>query len=140
MDPGIDISTDPARLDVGLIHRYLSEESYWAKGRSRDVVERSLAGSMVFGAYTREGEMVGFTRVVTDRATFAWICDVFVVDDHRGGGIGKALVAAVCDHRDLRDIKRMLLATSDAHALYAPFGFAPLGDPERWMARIGPTP
>jgi GNAT superfamily N-acetyltransferase len=135
---GYEISTDPSRLDLGLMHRYLSEESYWAKGRTFEVVRTSVANSLNFGAYNVEGEMVGAARVVTDRATFAWLCDVFVVEGHRGNGLGVALVEAVASHPDLRDIKRMVLATGDAHGLYARFGFEPLAEgPARWMVRLG---
>jgi GNAT superfamily N-acetyltransferase len=135
---GYLISTDPALVDVDLFHRWIAEESYWAAGRSRAVVESSLQGSMVFGAYTTEGDLVGAARVVTDRATFAWLCDVFVLEPHRGAGLGKALVAAVVDHPDLRDLQRIVLATADAHALYTQFGFEPLPAPERFMVRSRP--
>jgi GNAT superfamily N-acetyltransferase len=132
------VSDDPARLDRDLVHRWLADESYWATGRTRDTVDRSLDhGSIVFGAYAPDGTMVGSARVVTDRATFGWLCDVFVVDAHRGRGIGRALVKAAVDHPDLHGIKRFVLATADAHGLYAHEGFEPLDRPERWMIRRG---
>lgn len=133
------ISDDPGRLDLEVIHAWLREHSYWAKGRTRETVERSIAHSIVFGAYDPTGGMVGSARVVTDRATFGWLCDVFVVDAHRGRGIGKALVAAAVDHPDLTALKRFALATADAHDLYRQYGFEVLSAPERWMIREGPT-
>lgn len=129
------ISTDPARFDVGVFHRYLSEESYWARGRAREATERAVANSIVFGVYAPTGEMVGAARVVTDRATFGWLCDVFVLEAHRGDGLGKALIAAVTGHPQLASLRRLMLATADAHGLYAQHGFQPLTAPERWMER-----
>jgi GNAT superfamily N-acetyltransferase len=133
------ISTDPNRLDLDLIRRWLDEESYWARGRTRETVEMAVAHSLNFGAYTEYGEMVGGARVVTDFATFAWLCDVFVVTTHRGTGLGKALVEAATQHPRLREIKRFALATADAHDLYRQFGFTDLDHPERWMMRRGST-
>ena len=130
----IEISTDPARLDVEAIHAFLAE-SYWAAGRTRAVVERSLAASLCFGAYDG-ARQVGLARVVTDRATFAYLCDVYVVDSHRGGGIGKRLMQAVVAHPDLHGLRRFHLVTRDAHGLYERFGFAPLAQPERHMERM----
>jgi GNAT superfamily N-acetyltransferase len=117
------------------VHRFLSEVSYWARGRSLDAVERSLAGSVVIGAYTPDGTQAGLARVVTDGATFAWLCDVFVLPAHRGHGLGKRLVAAALAHPDVAGVGRVMLKTDDAHGLYAPYGFRPVGDPERWMER-----
>ncbi len=127
------VSTDPARLDRDLIHAWLSRESYWAAGIPRDVLERGIANSLNFGAYEGRAQ-VGYARVVTDRATFAWLCDVFVHPDHRGKGVSRLLLAAVMAHPDLAGLRNFLLATRDAHGLYARFGFAPLGEPGRWMA------
>lgn len=132
------ISTDNARLDVGLIHRWLSETSYWAKGVQRDVVERSLANSLNFAVYHKSEGQVGFARVITDRATFAYLADVFVLEAHRGKGLSKQLMAAVVAHPELRNLRRWLLATWDAHGLYAQFGFKPLERPERIMERVDP--
>jgi len=126
-----EISTDPARLDLDLTHRFLSEQAYWSPGVRRDVVERAIAGSIVFGIY-RDGSQVGMARVVSDKATFAWLCDVFVVAEERGNGLGKWLMECVKSHPDLQGLRRWLLATSDAHGLYAQFGFAPV-DPGRFM-------
>jgi GNAT superfamily N-acetyltransferase len=131
------ISTDPAELDLDWLVPALSERAYWALGRSRSVVERSVAHSLCFGAYV-DGRQVGFARVVTDEATFAWICDVFVDESVRGRGVGKRLMAAIVDEPRLRRLRRMMLATKDAHGLYAGFGFEPLGEPEKWMIRSAP--
>ncbi len=133
------ISTDPARFDVDVFHRYLSEESYWARGRLRETTDTAVANSMVFGAYADDGEMVGAARVVTDRITFSWLCDVFVLDAHRGRGLGRALVDAVMNHPDLAAVKRTMLATNDAHELYRSYGFEPLDRPQRWMFRSNPV-
>lgn len=135
---GFEISTDKSRLDVAAIHRWISERSYWAQGRPRAVVERAIENSLCFGAYDDGGRMAGFARVVTDYATFAWLCDVFVLDEHRGRGIGKRLVEAVVEHPDLRGLRRIVLATKDAHELYRRYGgFVDLPMPERWMVRHG---
>jgi len=130
----VEISTDPDRLDVDLIHHFLSEHSYWARGRPLEVMRRAIANSICFGAY-QDGRQVGFARVVTDRATFAWLADVFVVEEERGRGVGKALLAAVMEHPELQGLRRMFLATRDAHGLYAQFGFQPLDDQSRFMVR-----
>src|SRR5687768_12244904 len=128
-----DISTDPDRLDLDRVVEFLTRDSYWAQGRSREVIERSFKHSLCFGVY-RGTEQAGFARVVTDRAVFAYLCDVFVFPEHRGHGLGKALVQAIVDHPDLQGLRWLLLATHDAHGLYAQFGFAPLQNPERFMA------
>lgn len=131
---GYTISTDKTRLDTGLIHRFLSEESYWAQGRPLELVQRSLANSLCFGVYAAGGQQVGFARVVTDYTTFAWLCDVFIVRAHRGRSLGKWLVETVIDHPDLAGVWRFVLATSDAHELYRRYGgFETLPSPERWM-------
>lgn len=135
---GYAISTDPRYLDVPLIHRFLSEESYWAEGVPLDVVQRSLGGSIAFGLYQGDplvgtAKQIGFTRVVTDRATFAWICDVFVLEEHRGKGLGEWLIESVLAHPDLQELRQIVLATRDAHELYARFGSEPLNE-ERYMA------
>jgi GNAT superfamily N-acetyltransferase len=135
---GHEISDDPARLDVDLIARWLAEESYWATGRAREVVARSLEHSVNLGLYEPRGAQVAFCRWVTDRATFAWLCDVFVDREARGRGLGTWLVEVAIDHPDVRGLRRQLLATHDAHGLYARFGFTPLGTPERWMERVEP--
>ena len=132
---GYVVSDDPARLDVGAVHRFLSEEAYWSPGIPRDVVERGIAGSIPFGLYAPDGAQAGFARVVTDHATFGFLADVFVLDGHRGRGLGVFLVASALEHPELQGLRRIVLATEDAHDLYARFGFAPLAYPERWMQR-----
>lgn len=127
------ISTDPARLDLDAIYSYLSLESYWARGRPRDQIVRGVENSLPFGAY-RDAAQVGFARVVTDYATFAWLADVYVLESERGNGVGKALVQAVVEHPAVRDLPRVILATVDAHGLYERFGFKPLQRGERFMA------
>ena len=136
---GYTISTDKTRLDIGLIHDFLSEDSYWAQDRPYDVVERSIDHSLCFGVYAGT-EQVGFARVVTDYVTFAWLCDVFVVESHRGQGLGKRLVETVVAHPDLDGIRLFILATRDAHGLYRRYaGFEPLEVPEKWMVRRSAT-
>jgi GNAT superfamily N-acetyltransferase len=129
-----EISTDPARLDRDLIFRYLSEDSYWARGRSRELIERGIDNSVVFGAYLGE-EQVGFARAVTDRATFAWLADVFVLPDHRGHGLGKRLVETALGHPELEGVPRWMLGTADAHELYRRYGFVEVQGETRFMAR-----
>ncbi len=133
-----EIDTDPDRIDVGLVHHWLSTDAFWALGRSRDLVERSMRGSLNFGVYEADGAQVAYARVVTDRATFAWLCDVYVDPAHRGRGLGVRLATAVRDHLAPYGLKRTLLATLDAHELYAKVGFAPVPDPEMFMA-LGST-
>jgi GNAT superfamily N-acetyltransferase len=128
------VSTDQARLDLDVIYGYLSR-SYWAAGRPREIVARSLHGSLCFGLYHGERQ-VGLARVISDRATFAWLCDVFVLEEHRGEGLGVWLIETVLSHPELQGLRRFLLATRDAHELYTRFGFAPLAAPERWMERL----
>lgn len=130
----LEISTDPGRLDVDQIHRWLSEDAYWALGRSREVVERSIAHSLNFGVYD-DGQLVGYARLVTDEATFAWLCDVYVAPGQRGRGVGTALMDAVDERLRGLGVRRAMLATADAHALYARYGFEPVSDAERWMTR-----
>ena len=125
------VSTDPVRIDIESVHRFLSDEAYWSPGVPLDVVRRAIAGSIVFGLYCGS-EQVGLARVVTDRATFAWLCDVYVLKEHRGHGLGKWLMECVKAHPDLQGLRRWLLATRDAHGLYAQFGYEPV-DPERFM-------
>ena len=121
---GYEVSTDPARLDVAVIHRFLSEDSYWCPGVPYDVVERSIAGSIPFGLYAPDGSQAGFARAVTDAATFAWIGDVFVLPEHRGRGLGVFLMEQVLAHPRLQGLRQIALRTADAQGLYARFGFA----------------
>ncbi len=128
------VSTDDALLDVERVHRWLSEDAYWARGRTLETVERSLRHSVNVGAYD-DGEQVGFLRLVTDRATFAWVCDVYVDPAARGLGVGKLLMAEADRLLTTYGVRRAMLATADAHGLYARHGFAPLADVDRWMSR-----
>ncbi|MFI5999584.1 GNAT family N-acetyltransferase [Streptomyces sp. NPDC051366] len=131
---GYELSTDPARLDAELIHRWLSQDAYWALGRSREKQDQAIAGSLNFGVYdTASGAQLGYARVVTDRATFAWLCDVYIDPAVRGKGLGTGLAAAVRDHLAPYGLRRVLLATADAHAVYAKAGFAPMAQPGKWM-------
>jgi GNAT superfamily N-acetyltransferase len=131
------ISTDASRLNISLIHRFLTIESYWAVGRSLEVVQRSIDNSLCFGIY-RGAEQVGFARVVTDFATFAWVADVFLLSEHRGRGLAKWLMEVILGHPELQGFRRWVLATKDAQTLYTQFGFIPLHRPERWMERPDP--
>ncbi|GAA3139928.1 GNAT family N-acetyltransferase [Streptomyces rectiviolaceus] len=132
---GYEMSTDAARLDAARIHRWLSTDAYWAMGRSREKQDRAIAGSLNFGVYdSASGEQVAYARVVTDQATFAWLCDVYVDRSVRGKGFGSALVAAVRDHLEPCGLRRILLATADAHGVYEKVGFSTLEDPAKWMA------
>ncbi|MGZ4815932.1 MAG: GNAT family N-acetyltransferase [Terriglobales bacterium] len=125
-------STDPARLDLDVIHGFLTN-SYWAKGISREVVARSIEHSLCFGVYDGSGAQVGFARVVSDFATYAYVADVFVLESHRGSGLGKLLMESIVKHPELQGLRRWNLTTRDAHALYTQFGFTPLKFPERYM-------
>ena len=131
------ISTDPKQLDITVIHKYLSTDSYWAQGRTVDTVQRSIENSLNFGLYKGE-QQIGFARIVTDYATFAWLADVFVLETYRGRGLGKWLVEVILSHPDLQKFRRWVLATKDAHELYRQFGFIELKRPERWMERPDP--
>jgi GNAT superfamily N-acetyltransferase len=132
------ISTDRSRLNLELIHDFLSHHTYWATGRSREVVERSIENSLPFGIY-QGPEQVGFARVVTDYATFAWVADVFVLPAHRGRGLSKSLMEVMIAHPGLQGFRRWVLSTKDAHGIYERFGFIKLHRPERWMERPDPN-
>jgi GNAT superfamily N-acetyltransferase len=132
------ISTNRGKLDLLVIHDYLSNSSYWAAGRSIEVVKRSVEGSLCFGVYQSIGTQIGFARVVTDYATFGCVCDVFILEVGRGKGLGKWLIRTIVEHPALKGIKRIMLATKDAHVLYAKYGgFERLREPDRWMERLG---
>lgn len=131
------ISTDKEILDIELIHAYLSNESYWAEGRSLQSVQISIHNSICFGVYEENGQQVGLARIVTDFATIVWICDLFIIEGHRRKGLGKWLVKTIINHPDLKNVRRFLLATRDAHELYREYGgFEPLSNPEYWMTRF----
>ncbi|PNG23350.1 GNAT family N-acetyltransferase [Streptomyces cahuitamycinicus] len=134
---GCEISTDPGRVDRERVHHWLSTDAYWALGRTREKQDRAIEGSLNFGVYeTVSGEQVAYARVITDRATFGWLCDVYVDPSVRGKGVGGALVAAVRDELRSYGVRRVLLATHDAHGVYEKLGFAPLERPEHWMALV----
>jgi GNAT superfamily N-acetyltransferase len=132
-----EISTERARLDFAALHDFLSQRAYWARGRSRELVERSIEHSLPFGLYQQD-RLVGFARVVTDYATFAWLADVFVIEELRGRGLSKWLVEVILAHPELQNLRRWLLATRDAHELYRRFGFTELAQPGLWMERFDP--
>ena len=133
---GFVISTDPARLDLDAIERLL-RNSYWASERSRASIELSIRSSLCFGLYeVRSGRQIGLTRIVSDYATFAWLCDVIIEKEYRGKGLGTWMMAVVLGDPNVCHVSRWILATSDAHKLYDRYGFAPLAHADRWMERI----
>lgn len=140
------ITTDVSKLDVNVIHQYLSEASYWAKGISKDVVERSIANSLCFGLFYKaeqtmpNGRQIGFARLITDKATFAYLADVFILEEHRGKGLSKWLLKTIQSHPELQDLRRWLLTTKDAHGLYEQLGWTKVPDDYvyRFMMRHNP--
>lgn len=132
------ISTDKSLLDIDAIHRFLVEDSYWARERTLEQTETAIENSICFGLYS-DGRLIGFARVVTDRATFAYIGDVFVIDEFRGRGLSKRLMEVMISHPELQGLRRWVLATRDAHSLYEKFGFHELVHPDRWMERPAPN-
>ena len=133
----LEITTDRDRMDVGLIHRFLTEEAYWASNRTLEQTTRAIENSLCFGAFL-DGRFAGFGRVVSDFATFAYVGDVFVFSDYRGRGISKSIMQAMVEHPSLQGLRRWVLATKDAHGLYEQFEFSSLRFPERWMERTAP--
>lgn len=131
------LSTDRSRLDLPAIHAYLSQESYWSKGIPYEIVARAIQNSLCFGVYKGQTQ-VGFARVISDYTTFAYLCDVFILEPYRGQGLGKWLVASILEHPSLQGLRNFMLFTWDAHGLYARFGFAPPAHPERIMTRADP--
>ena len=131
------ISTDKSKLDIAVIHKYLSIESYWAKNIPVVLVQKSIEESFCFGVYRKDNlnknEQIGFARVITDKATFGYLADVFILEEYRGIGLSKWLMQAIMDHQELQGFRRWMLATRDAHKLYEQFGFAALDKPERIM-------
>jgi GNAT superfamily N-acetyltransferase len=130
------VTTDPRKIDRDLVHGFLAA-SYWSKGITRQVFERSIANAICFSLYDGDAQ-VGFARVVTDRATFAYLADVFVLEGHRGRGHARLLMETIVAHPDLQGLRRWVLATRDAHGLYARYGFTPLAAPDRFMERWDP--
>lgn len=135
---GITISTERARLDVAGVHRFLVEESYWAAERTFEQTQTAIENSICFGMYDGK-RLIGFARVVSDKATFAYVGDVFVIEGYRGRGLSKWLMRVIVEDPELRNLRRWVLATRDAHGLYAQFDFAPLRFPERWMEKTAPN-
>ena len=133
----LEISTDKRRLDVDAIHAFLRDETYWAQNRTLEQMRTAIENSLCFGAYV-DGALVGFGRVVSDFATFAYVGDVFVLPEFRGRGLSKRLIQAMVSHPQLQGLRRWLLATRDAHGLYERYEFASLRHPERWMERTAP--
>jgi GNAT superfamily N-acetyltransferase len=132
------ISTDASRLQIDAIHKFLSEESYWARERTIEQTARAIENSLSFGVYKGE-KQIGFARVVTDYATFAYLGDVYILSEFRGNGLSKWLMETIVLHPNLQGFRRWVLATKDAHALYQKYGFTPLKFPERWMERAAPN-
>lgn len=132
----IEVSDDPARIDLEAVHAFLSR-SYWSPGITREKVARAIAHSLCFGVYDH-GTQVGFARVVTDRSSFAYLADVYILESHRGRGLASRLMLAITGHPELQGLRRWLLATRDAHGLYARFGFGPPASPDRLMERRPP--
>lgn len=134
---GFSISTDQSLLNFEMIYRFLDQDSYWSKGVPPEKLRTALANSLCFGVYHHQ-EQVGLARVVTDKATFAYLCDVFILPAYRGNGLSKWLMQTVRAHPDLQGLRRWSLATADAHGLYTQFGFSPITRPERWMEIFSP--
>jgi len=134
---GFQISTDKSLLDFNVIYKYLNEESYWAKGISVEKLKRAIDNSICFGIYQHD-KQAGFARVVTDKATFAYICDVFVLPEFRGHGLSKWLVQTIVEDPEFSGLRRWSLATLDAHGLYSQFGFTEINQPSRWMEIFTP--
>jgi GNAT superfamily N-acetyltransferase len=132
-EDGYEVDTDPQRLDVARVHDWISNDSYWARGRSAELMRQAIDGSLCFGVYATDGSQVAFARVVTDSATFAWVCDVYVARPVRGQGIGTWLAQCVQEHVVDLGVRRVVLATADAHGVYAKAGFSPVAAPDRWM-------
>jgi len=139
MTAAVRVTTDLNDIDLDVVHHWLSEKAYWALGRSREVVEAAARASVNFGALDADGRLVGYARVVTDQVTFAWLCDVFVDPAARGLGAGKALAGAVVAAVRPMGLKRVMLATADAHELYRRFGFEGVADPEKLMILAQPA-
>jgi GNAT superfamily N-acetyltransferase len=134
---GFAISTDQSLIDFESVYKYLAEDSYWAKGIPAERLGNAITNSLCFGIY-KQNTQAGFARVVTDKATFAYICDVFIMPDFRGMGLSKWLLQTIVEHPELQGLRRWSLATADAHGLYSQFGFTPLSRAERWMEKFKP--
>ena len=135
---GFKISTDKSLIDFEVVYKYLNGDSYWAKGIQAEKLRKAVENSMCFGVYDRENNQVGFARVITDQATFAYICDLFILPGFRGLGLSKWLVQSILGHPELQGLRRWSLATADAHGLYNQFGFTQITRPEVWMEIFSP--
>jgi GNAT superfamily N-acetyltransferase len=134
---GVQISTDKSLLNIEVIYKYLNEDSYWAQGIPFERLTRAIENSLCFGVYSQQ-TLAGFARVVTDKATFGYICDVFILPEFRGAGLSKWLIQTIVEHPELQGLRRWSLATSDAHGLYSQFGFSQITKPEVWMEIFRP--
>ena len=128
---GFTISTEKEKMDIDLIHSFLNR-TYWAEGISKEIIRRSIEGSLCFGVFEND-KQIGFARMITDKATFAYLADVFIIEEYRGHGLSKWLMEVIMSHPDLQGLRRIMLATRDAHELYKKFGFTPLNNVDRWM-------
>jgi len=128
---GFYISTENEKMDIELIHSFLTR-SYWAEGIPKEIIRKSVEGALCFGVFEKD-KQVGFARMITDKATFAYLADVFIIEEYRGLGLSKWLLEVIFSHPDLQGLRRMMLATRDAHELYKKFGFTPLNNVDRWM-------
>jgi len=136
MNNNFYISTDRRELDINLIIHFLNHDSYWARTRSKETIKRSIEHSLCFGLFNEDNHQIGFARVITDFAVFAWLLDVFILEEYRGKGLGNFLMKVVMSHPDLQGIRRWGLGTNDAHGLYKKFGFTALSNPEIMMEKI----
>ena len=134
---GFKISTDKHLIDFNMVYHYLHDESYWSKGITIEKVRISIENSMCFGVYKND-KQVGFARIISDKATFAYLCDVFILEDYRGLGLSKWLMQTILAHPELQGLRRWLLATADAHGLYSQFGFTQINNPEGWLGIYTP--
>ncbi len=129
------VSTDPGKLDLYAIHEFLSKESYWAKGIPKEIMVRAIENSLCFGVY-KNSKQIGFARIITDHATFAYLCDVYILETHRGKGLAKWLMSALMAHPSIQELRRFNLVTRDAHRLYSQFGFTALNNPDGYMELV----
>jgi GNAT superfamily N-acetyltransferase len=136
MENTLYVSTSKELLDLDLISDFLSNHSYWAKGRSRQIIAKSIENSLCFGVYDSENNQLGFARVISDYAVFAWLLDVFILEAYRGQGLGKFLMKEIMAHKNLQEVKKWGLSTKDAHGLYEQFGFSLLSNPDMMMERV----
>lgn len=132
------VSSDPSKLDFSVIYSFIST-SYWAQGIPRETLQKAIDNSLCFGVYTQDNQQIGFARLVTDKATFAYLADVFIDQAYRGKGLSKRLIEAVTMHPEVQGLRRIVLATRDAHGLYQQFGFSPLNDPALFMQIVRPN-